>query len=161
MTFREFLESRERELVSEIEGLRGDLAPKEAELAEIRRAKVAIGMLHQVGISFLMAIEAARVDDRGGSGRTETCLEERPSKPPRYAALTMKQLVVKALVEHFHQGATTRELLDFFRDAWDREVSRASLTPQLSRLFQDRIIGRGDDRYWFLLANHKPAEKQG
>ena len=37
MTLREFLENRERDLVSEIESLRGDLTPKEAELAEVRR----------------------------------------------------------------------------------------------------------------------------
>ncbi len=158
MTLREFLEARECELVDEIGALRGDLVPKEAELAEIRRAKVAIGMLHPVSASFRMNMEIGTTgDDRGGKEDAGAADAESPSP---YVGLTMKRLVIKALMEHFHKGATTRQLLDFFRHAWNRDISRASLTPQLSRLFQDRIIGRADDRYWFLLANHEPIEKR-
>jgi hypothetical protein len=158
MTLREFLEARERELVDEIGTLRGDLVPKEAELAEIRRAKVAIGMLHRMIASstMIMEIEAPNADQ---SGKQEVSAIEAESASP-YAGLTMKQLVVKALMEHFHKGATTRQLLDFFRDAWNRDISRASLTPQLSRLFQDRIIDKTNDHYWFLLANHEPMERR-
>ena len=44
MNLREFLEQRERELLLEIGKLQKALAPKEAELAEVRRAKAALGM---------------------------------------------------------------------------------------------------------------------
>ena len=44
MKLREFLENREHELVREIDECHGKLAPLEAELAEVRRAKGALGM---------------------------------------------------------------------------------------------------------------------
>ena len=72
--------------------------------------------------------------------------------PSPYANLTMKELVVKALREHFHQGATTRQLLEFFRDAWGREIERTSLSPQLTRLFAAGIISQfGEGKEWFLI----------
>jgi hypothetical protein len=69
-----------------------------------------------------------------------------------YAHLTMKQLIIKALSEHFHNGATTRQLLDFFRDAWGRAIERQNLSPQLSRLYQEGVIGRiPPARGWFII----------
>jgi hypothetical protein len=63
----------------------------------------------------------------------------------------MKQLVVKALREHFRDGATTRQMLDFFRDAWDRDIERTNLSPQVSRLLQEGIISHLDDGRWVLI----------
>jgi hypothetical protein len=81
-----------------------------------------------------------------------------PLKMAQYEKLTMKQLVVKVLREHFPQGATTRQMVDFFRDAWGRNIERPNLSPQLSRLHQDGILGRGDNHRWFLL--NKPEADQ-
>jgi hypothetical protein len=66
----------------------------------------------------------------------------------------MKQLVVKALAEHFEKGATVNEMIDFFRDAWGRDVTRQSLSPQLSRLLRDGSIAHGDGRKWILPERH-------
>jgi hypothetical protein len=44
MNLREFLEQREKELTEQIAELHGKVAPLEAELAELRRTKAAIGM---------------------------------------------------------------------------------------------------------------------
>ena len=64
----------------------------------------------------------------------------------------MKQLVVKALEERFRLGATTRQLIEFFQDAWGRKIERTNLSPQLSRLYQDGEIGRiRSTRGWFLI----------
>lgn len=75
-----------------------------------------------------------------------------------HANLTMKQLAVKALEEQFPHGATTRQLIDFFRDAWGREIERTNLSPQLSRLYQEGKIGRIQGlKEWYLV----PLERQG
>ena len=57
-----------------------------------------------------------------------------------YQHLTMKQLVVKALKEHFPDGATAKQLREFIRDAWNRDIERANLSPQLSRLHGEGVI---------------------
>jgi hypothetical protein len=67
----------------------------------------------------------------------------------------MKQLVRKALSEHFVNGATANELLAHFRDVYGRsDVVRTSLSPQLSRLKQEGdIILRG--KRWYLAGENE------
>lgn len=60
---------------------------------------------------------------------------------PDVQQLTMKELVLKALSERFKNGATVSELLTFFTLDWGRdEIARTSLSPQLSRLKEERRI---------------------
>lgn len=60
---------------------------------------------------------------------------------PEVQQLTMKELVLKALSERFKNGATVSELLTFFTLSWGRdEIARTSLSPQLSRLKEERRI---------------------
>jgi hypothetical protein len=93
------------------------------------------------------------------SGTTEPVVVKDNTASP-YADLTMKQLVVKALDEHFQHGATTRQLLDFFRDAWDRNIERTNLSPQLSRLYQELRIGRiRSTKGWFLIPQVEHGER--
>lgn len=62
--------------------------------------------------------------------------------------MTMKQLVMKALEDHFQDGCTSKQLIVFFRDAWGREVKRANLSPQLYRLVHDdRALVRDGHKY--------------
>ena len=90
------------------------------------------------------------------SGINEPPLPQKVSSP--YQGLTMKQLIVKVLEEHYPQGATTRKMLDFFRDAWNRDIQRENLSPQISRLYQEGIIGRVEGtREWYLI----PEERRG
>jgi hypothetical protein len=60
--------------------------------------------------------------------------------PSPYQHLTMKQLVTRALAEHFKQGATAKQLREFIRDVWGRDIPRANLSPQLSRLKGDGYV---------------------
>jgi hypothetical protein len=169
MNLRDFLEQRERELLQEIADLHGQLSPKEAELAEVRRAKGSIGMSEAPKGFFgrFMGGEgvAAGLDEsptvhesylkRGNLAEVIAGLSPPYPLPHtllHYQGLTMKQLVVKALAEHFQHGATTRQLLDFFRDAWHRNIERQNLSPQLSRLYQEGVIGRVQGlREWILV----------
>jgi hypothetical protein len=79
--------------------------------------------------------------------------------PSPYEHLTMKQLIMKALTEHFSRGTTAKQLREFFRDAWARKIDRASLSPQLSRLRSDKIIDR-EGNVWFLIKKHDGHAKQ-
>lgn len=152
---RQFLERREQELMVQIGELHSRLGPLETELGEIKHSKAAIGIVQAVGTA------------HGTSTARAIAVIATPGIQfnPRYSIfvgaydhMTMKQLIVKVLREHFHQGATARQMLDFFRDAWARDIERTNLSPQLSRLFQDRIIGRRDDHHWFLLS-HPAADE--
>lgn len=73
---------------------------------------------------------------------------------PDIQALSLKQLIVKALSEHLRDGATANEMLDFFAMHWGREIMRTSLSPQLSRLKENGIVElRG--KVWHLDRNEK------
>lgn len=61
---------------------------------------------------------------------------------------TIKQLVMEALHGHFIGGATANELLDYFAREYGRDdIARTSLSPQLSRLKDERKIRR-EGRVW-------------
>ena len=166
MNLPEFLEKREKELVAEINELRRALLPREAELAQVRRAKVTIAPIGNAA-----AIAAAAIGIRGvnalGADYVHTALSRADTPlaisaalnrnllfngPDPYRDLTMKQLVLKALSEHFPNGGTTRQLIDFFREAWGRDIERTNLSPQISRLYQEGTIGRAQGRKeWHLM----------
>jgi hypothetical protein len=173
MNLHDYLPQREHDLLNDLETLRTAIAalqvkliPLESELANVRRAMSAIGIGSGVGLG---AGDLSGLAALGGfvpppsspdwlpppsllSGilpSSEDALRSFFNENP-YANLTMKQLVVKALSEHYHNGATTRELLDFFRDAWDRNIKRENLSPQLSRLAAEGIIVPTDERKWML-----------
>jgi len=215
-SLRDFLERRERGLVGEIAALQGQLAPKEAELAEVRRAKGALGM-PSLGAQ-LSALGAMHVDADVVPAATFT-QSSAPSDPPppkltdqtvhnspvrqnnsweiaahvhaeherrnRAAAvgaatmmmmmsrdtplalrtsvpqhLTMKELVIKALTEHFRDGASAKQLREFFRDGWGRDIPRENLSPQLTRLYRDKIVGRREPDMWYLLPANSGTAKE-
>lgn len=161
MTLRDFLVTREQELLQAISELHAALMPLEAELAEVRRAKGALGMTSpnsggidaaDWGTAMARMLPAYQGNNERLEENTGPGLGYLASLlPSPYSHLTMKQLVLKALVEHFTDGATTRQLLAFFRDAWGRDIARANLSPQLSRLMRDGMIARGQDARWFLI----------
>jgi hypothetical protein len=137
-TTRDLITRREQELMLRALKLRDQLAPIERELADIWRAKAALGMeVHPKPRTRLATLDA-RSTIAGGAAF--------PSR------LTIKGMVVKALDEHFRGvGATTQMLLDFFHDAWGHDIDKASLSAQLSRLnLDDGAIVRTGDR-WILV----------
>jgi hypothetical protein len=201
---REYLDRRETELQISINALHDQLRPQESELAEIRRAKGALGIpiLHLVVSHSGASLEIVRAPDRPPLDSEQEALQVDAivTVPPvtltasavtagspqisspnlvqnnseaaaaattdmmvsrdtplslrmsAYQHLTMKQLVMKALNEHFQKGATARQLREFFRDAWGRPIKRANLSPQLSRLLKEGIIGM-DNGVWSLMSD--------
>lgn len=122
-TFQQMLLRREREVVSRIDALRKELDPLENEFKQIQAAKRALG-LPASGAAPANALPAAPF-------------------------MTMKQLVLYALKDHFKNGATGKQLVEFFRSACGREIARESLSPQLSRLRAEKKIDH-HGRIWFL-----------
>src|SRR5260370_42160124 len=62
--------------------------------------------------------------------------------------LTIKQLILRALADHFHDGATPAELRAYILDAYGREISRGSMGPQIVRLFEEGLIEQPSDGKW-------------
>ena len=129
-------------LVKECE-LRAELGPILQELDQIDTA--------------IRAMTGKMVLATGASGSAESVAYHKRKANPGVQTYTYKQLVVKALAEHFENGATANELLDFFKREWGREVLRTSLSPQLSRLKNDNLIEL-EGRTWHL---SKPARAFG
>lgn len=147
---RELLDEHITNILAQLDPVRAQVAVLERELADARRARAAItsetaSAIAETNVNRLLRVGGARPVFYGGG-------EARDLTPPEspYAQLTMKQLVRKALGEHFPNGATAAELMDFFADAWGRnDIVRTSLSPQLSRLKREGDITlRG--KTWYL-----------
>jgi hypothetical protein len=52
----------------------------------------------------------------------------------RFKQMTIKELSIQALLDHFPTGANATLLRDFIRDAYNRVIAPSSLRPQLHRL---------------------------
>jgi hypothetical protein len=206
-TVREFLDRREAELSDEIASLQRQLVPKEGELAQIRRAKGALGIpiLRRTHVDLTINISssspapppAGRPESAIDPGIWQNNSEEvashvvlqlQPSQPFeealacaqrhaemlwRYQHMTMKELILKALFQHFPDGATSRQLREFIRDGWGRDIERENLSPQMSRLKMDGSIAQDEATkkwrlttqgsliaigHWPADARHKPSE---
>lgn len=143
-TLTSFLSSREAKLLRQIKDLRNTLAPLERELDDVRKAK---SLIFERGDAF----RGVQVIYKFPDDTVHVIPRVKVSKTSSPSDMTLKQMVVLALREQFPNGATAKELLQFFKNAWGRDVQRPSLSPQLSRLKEDRIIDR-KGKVWSLVA---------
>jgi hypothetical protein len=58
----------------------------------------------------------------------------------RFKQMTIKELVIQALLDHFPTGASAAPLRDFIKDAYGRLIAPSSLRPQLHRLQAAEIL---------------------
>src|SRR5260370_11413708 len=58
----------------------------------------------------------------------------------RFAEMTIKELVVQSLLDHFRTGGTATQIRDFIRDAYGRPIPPSSLRPQMQRLKADNKL---------------------
>lgn len=122
---RELLTNRISDLQQRITDLYDQLRPLEAELSDAKKALNAI------------------VSSSGDLNFSPPTAQLHIGASSPYASLTMKQLALKALSEHFPNGATASQLLQFFKDAYGRaDIVRSSLSPQLTRLKTDGLVER-------------------
>src|SRR6266700_3504194 len=109
---------RKKELEAQVSALRGQLAPKEAELTQINKLLSDLGILetvtaHNPANGMSMAVEVP------------STLSMQP---------TIKDYILSALRDHFREGATPAQIRDYIKMAYGKEIDRGSISPQLSRL---------------------------
>ena len=163
---RDFLDRRETALMNQIAALQSQIANRCAELMDVKRAQGALqpGAL-TTNIEFGRMRAALNeimdtVREIGGvpgtkdspvlQTRNNALLDSDPLpimtlSPMPYRSMTLKALIIQAMIDKFPNGATARELIDFFHDAYGRVVSRSVLSPQLSRLANDGGILKHDE----------------
>lgn len=56
------------------------------------------------------------------------------------AGFTIKQMILSALKDHFHDGATPTDLRDYMKNAYERDIDRNSISPQLARLREEGAV---------------------
>jgi len=130
-SLRTYLTERERDLIAQIRQIRRQLNPLEADLADIQRAKAAL-------------------EQADANGPPSSIVSRDPIAEhlySTYAAMTMKELVLKALAEYFGNGATAQDLIGFFAANWGRKISRPNLSPQLTRLKRDGLVENIDGKW--------------
>jgi hypothetical protein len=156
----QFLPRRLRELRHQIAALNSELSAKSAE------AQAIVDMMTKLGIAEGAAAmpplplnydssEVPHLMAEHNRRQMAAVLSQPnqavPPLPLQYEGMTIKQLAIKALLDHFPNGATTIDLRDFIQDAYGRDIMPSSLRPQLHRLKADGILGQepSDDRWNF------------
>ena len=141
----QFLGRRERELIAQIAALRGQLGPLEAELVQVQKMRSFLpgGANNSLtsGLADLVRPFAGIANQLGLTGNAAFDLGLIPQPPnARYVAMTIKELTIQALLDHFPKGGTAAEIRDFIRDAYGRVIEPSSLRPQMHRLKADAVL---------------------
>jgi hypothetical protein len=175
-TLYEYVQRREGELVAKIAATRGDLEALELELAHVKSARRQIGNLPDFGRTPLAEANEGRdhpldaeppvevvvdpdavsgphvhshiaeLSDADARSHTHRFILETKNPP------TIKDLILKALWNGFREtGATQAQLRQFIRDAYGREVDRTSMSPQIARLRDEKLLKqKGGEDNWRL-----------
>lgn len=165
-TVREMLDDHEKAIVAKLNSLRDQITPLEQELLDVRMAKQALERESQSGRQPQLALarpNMLRVHDAISSSTTAPVVQTTDASRSPYSRFTIKDLVLKALADHFPNGATANQMLDLFANVWGRgNIARTSLSPQLSRLKDEHRIRR-EGHTWHLRrprADEKTAADQ-
>lgn len=128
------LQWRKRELTAQIAAIKGQLAPKEAELVQIEKALTILEPPPDY-VSPEAALKSF-LDNTSGAADAKRSID------PKYANMTIKELVIQALIDHFPKGGTMMEIRDFIRLGYGRTIEPSSLRPQMHRLKAAGILGQ-------------------
>ena len=145
-----FLTRRREELEAQISALRGQLAPREAELAQIDKTR---SMLADIQGS--VEASAAPITSENTATRSESTVVLVPSPlliNGRVVHLTIKMMALASLRDHFKsRGATPSEIRDYIKSAYGKDIDRNSIGPQLARLRDQGAVEQvGPDGKWKL-----------
>jgi hypothetical protein len=150
-TVAQFLGRRERELLAQVSALRGQLAPKEAELAQVQKMRALLpGGARESAMDELKASLAHSFGDLVAAPAA-------PGTPDPYSNKTIKELVIQALLDHFPLGGTAAAIRDFIRDAYGRTIEPGSMRSQMHRLKADRILQHDAEKDCWDFATGKRA----
>jgi hypothetical protein len=148
---RSFLERRERELTEKIRALVAQLAPMEQEIAEIRRSRAALGMPPAQGATNFITTPAGimplprRLERPNVVRALAKAIREKT-----LGEMSIKHLIIKALFEHFKEGATPIELSHFLSETYKRAIGSGSIRPILGRLNIEGMVVRNLESKWVI-----------
>jgi hypothetical protein len=143
-TVDQFLARRERELIAQISALRGQLAPKEAELAHVQHMRSFLpGGPNAPSAASFDATNSVSVGPLRIGLLPDPAVAEKTGSivDILYGTKTIKELTIQALLDHFPNGGSAAAIRDFIRDAYNRVVEPASMRAQMHRLKADDILG--------------------
>jgi DNA-binding transcriptional ArsR family regulator len=147
-----FAVRRKKVLEAQISALRGQLAPKEAELTQINKL-LGSGAIDPTSPdnSSALASDGARIV------KVPSVLTINDQTYPS----TIKGFLLGALRDHFHNGATPVELREYIKMVYSKEVDRNSISPQLARLRDNGMIEQSPEGFWRLAksADQKPVKE--
>jgi DNA-binding transcriptional ArsR family regulator len=133
-TVAEYLAMREKELERQLSEIRGShIAPREAELAQVKKMRALLADAVAAGLIDLAS---------------NTNLE--PPMPATSTDLTIKQMTLCALRDHFTEGASPTELRDYMKSAYAKDIDRNSISPQLTRLREEGMVDMLSSGKWKL-----------
>lgn len=140
-----FLNRREQELTHKASALRSQLEFVENELAYVKKAKAATVISASADQQIPAPTQSASFLGVGAVGAAAALQPEvtaalQPKVTPSFAEMTIKQLVVQALLDHYHGGATLADLRKFIHNAYERSIEQSSLRPQMHRLKAQGIV---------------------
>jgi hypothetical protein len=150
---REMLDEHEKIIVAKLKALREQITPLEQELLDVRMAKGALQRDAAAAREPQLALAKPGmlvVADAISKSTAAPVIPTTDATRSPYFRFTYKELVLKALMEHFPNGATANQMLDLFANVWGRgDIMRTSLSPQLSRLKDENRIFR-EGHVWHL-----------
>jgi len=119
------------------------MRPAEEALVTLRRTLVEQLEAAEAAVESLRD-EIAGIDRALGVVSKGDPLSPHVARPSRKGArLSMKDLTLEALRDHFPEGATVNDLLSCFSERYQRpDIARTSLSPQLTRLKEEGRISR-------------------
>jgi hypothetical protein len=136
---------REQELLHQLSALRSQIEAKENELVYVRKAKEA------TSISVSVGVDRQNPPTSRTSNLFKVAPVARDDALDFFKKLTIKQLVMQAMIDHFLGGATSQSLREFIRNAYGREIEQESLRPQLHRLkAQELLLQDPSGEKWLL-----------
>lgn len=147
------LDDHESAILAKLKSLHDQITPLEQELLDVRMAKGALQREAAAGRDPQLALAnptMLNVEGAVSKSTVEPVVQTTNAVRSPYYRFTFKELVLKALAEHFPQGATANQMLDLFANVWGRgDIVRTSLSPQLSRLKEENRIFR-EGHVWHL-----------
>ncbi len=151
----QFLRRREQELVAQITALRGQLAPKEAELAQIERMKAVL----ESSSTNIVPQLPQRNSNSVFEGLRTIAAQKLPLSAngtlaggaTAFDQMTIKELIIQAFLDAFPQGAAANDIRQFIHDGYGRSIESGSFRSQIHRLKMDNIARHnGLDDTWNL-----------
>jgi hypothetical protein len=157
-----YLVRRERELVQQTAALRGMLGPKEKELADVRQAMQAIGLTPSPYAEHVEALKPFLDGSQKNPPSHGGAFTAYPTPLSLLTEnLTIKEMILRSLDDHFHNGATPSELSSYMLNAYGRTIDRNSISPQLARLRDNGMIEQSPEGFWRIpkSAGKKPIKE--